>query len=476
MFTILFACSEVAPWAKTGGLGDVAASLPAALRARGHSISIVVPLYACLKETRTGLRPTHLLLEAPYAGQPLPGRIWQGRTEAGVPLFAVERDEFFDRSAFYGSELGDYFDNLDRFTWFCRMAVALAQRIRPVPSIIHANDWQTALIPAILRSLASPIRSVLTLHNLAFQGSFPASEFFRTGLPPEFFSPQGLEFFGRLNLLKGGILLAHRVTTVSPTYAREIQTAQFGCGLDGVLREQSYKLHGVLNGMDTVRWNPATDPHLPARYHASDLKGKALCKRALLERAGWKPGSRRPLFGVVSRLSSQKGWELILAVLDEIAALKSRLIVLGDGDPALRTRLAQEAAARPDHLWFHAGFDETLAHLIEAGADFFLMPSAFEPCGLNQLYSQRYGTPPIVHRTGGLADTVQDWNPHTQEGTGFVFERFEPQALITQLRRAVEVYQDRDAFTRLRLQGMSQDFSWQRSVSHYEHVYQRALI
>jgi starch synthase len=472
---ILFAASEMSPYAKTGGLGDVLAALPAALRKRGHSVSVVLPLYRGMAEKVPGIQATDLYIDLPLGREQLRARVWEGVADSGVRLYFIQRDEFYDRSHLYGTQTGDYADNAARFIYFNKAVVELARYIRPTPQILHLHDWQTGLVPAIVRSRQYKLKTVFTIHNLAFQGSFWAFDFDLSNLPGEYFSPPGVEFYGRLNLLKGALLLANQLTTVSPRYAEEIQTHAYGCSLEGVLKECRHKLTGILNGVDYNVWDPHTDPHLPSHYTASSPKGKAQCKKALLEEFNLPLGNE-PVFGIVSRLTTQKGFDLIQQTLeDSLLKTGAKFVLLGSGDPFFESFFTGLAAKYPRQVGVKIGFDEPLAHRIEAGSDFFLMPSQFEPCGLNQLYSLRYGTPPIVHETGGLSDSVDDYDENTGKGTGFKFGWYEAGGLRQAIQRALKVYAQPKALANLRHNGMQQEFSWDISAAAYEKVYANAL-
>lgn len=471
---ILFAASEIAPYLKTGGLGDVIGALPATLKARGHSISVALPLHRALRSALPDFRPSKVELRIAHDGFYLPGRVWIG-TAGTVRVFAIERDEFFDRLHLYGTSAGDYFDNCARYGWFSRAVVELVRYINPQPEILHLNDWQTGPAAWWAREVGLRSRVIFTIHNLAYQGVFSKTDAERVGLADRPFHPEGLEFYGRANFLKAGIAFAQQITTVSPSYASAIQTPEFGCGLDGVLRNVSARLTGILNGIDTETWNPATNPHLPAHFSADDLAGKELCKRDLLRACGWPTHPPMPLFGCVSRLVGAKGFDLILAAAPHLREAGARLILLGTGDPRLEDAFRDLATQYPEHVNARIEFSEAWAHRIEAGADFFLMPSEMEPCGLNQMYSQRYGTPPIVHGAGGLADSVQPWDPDRGTGTGFVFKPFQTRAFLHEIDRAISTFHKPSELARLRHNAMSQDFSWTVRAPAYETVYARAL-
>jgi starch synthase len=398
---------------------------------------------------------------------------------APVRTVLVRADRYFDREALYGDARGDYPDNAERFVFFCRAALEWLRAESPPPDVLHVHEWQSALAPAFLRGNAdvypelAGTRSVLTVHNLAYQGRFPAFDWHLLNLDPRYFVPDFVEFYGQINYLKAGLVFADAITTVSPRYAAEIGTPEFGEGLDGVLRVRRDRLRGILNGIDREAWNPATDPHLPARYDASDLRGKARCKAELQAEIGLAVLPDVPLLGMVSRLAEQKGLDLLAAALpDALATSDAQLVVLGSGDEHYERLLAALAADFPARVGLRVGFDEALAHRIEAGADMFLMPSRFEPCGLNQLYSLRYGTVPIVHATGGLDDTVVEFDPATGTGTGFKFTPYAPDAFLAALRRAFVTRRDRDRWARLVANGMAQDFSWDRAALEYRRLYE----
>ncbi|GAB4243691.1 MAG: glycogen/starch synthase [Candidatus Methylacidiphilales bacterium] len=472
---VLFAASELAPYVKTGGLGDVLGALPEALRERGHSVSVAAPLYAGLRETLPNLTRSKVALKVPFGGRDLPGRVWVGTTETGVRVFALERDEFFDRRHLYGSSEAEYFDNAARFGWFSRAVTRLVRFVDPLPEILHLNDWQTGLAAVWAREMVRGPRVVFTIHNLAYQGVFAREEAEALGVGAHHFSPDGIEFYGRVNFLKAGIVYAHQVTTVSPSYARAIQTPEFGCGLDGVLRQVSGCLTGILNGIDTTVWNPEDNPRLAGHFSVKSLQGKKVCKQDLLRACGWTNRPEAPIFGCVSRLVGAKGFDLILAAAPLLRERGARLVVLGTGEPRLEEAFRDLAERYPEDVAVRIEFSEAWAHRIEAGADFFLMPSEMEPCGLNQMYSQRYGTPPIVHGAGGLADSVEPWDPETGKGTGFVFKPFQTGAFHAEIERALSVFERPIELKRLRKNAMNQDYSWEARVPEYEAVYARAL-
>ncbi len=485
---ILWCVSEVAPLSKTGGLGDVAGALPRAIAGLGHEVRIATPFYRGVNPERYGATPG-LRLAVGLKGRPEPVEVWEGRLSDGVGLLLFRHDRYFGRAGLYvepqasnSQERGrDYPDNLERFTLFCRAVLEWLAQSPWVPDLVHTHEWQTALLPVYLRmsDRKRRIPTVFTIHNLAYQGLFPASTLPITGLGPEQLTVERIEFYGGLNLMKGAILDADLVTTVSPTYSREIRTAEQGCGLEGVLARRGEALFGVLNGVDYEVWDPRRDPLIPFRYDADDLSGKASCKEALLKELGLSPGDRgsgTPLIGIVSRLTDQKGWDLIVAVIEELMHLDVSLAILGTGEPRYQRLLEEVARRHPRRVGLRLGFDEGLAHRIEAGADIFLMPSRYEPCGLNQLYSLRYGTVPVVRATGGLADTVVPYTPSTAlsgEATGFAFTACEPSALLNVLLLALEVRRDPERWRAIQRAGMQADFSWERSAREYVRLYHK---
>jgi starch synthase len=475
--TIAMASSEALPYAKSGGLADVAGALPAHLAKLGHRVLLFVPYY---KETRA--RFPHLPrplgpLDLPFPGHDVRVELLRHEPAPGVTAWLVREDAAFDRPRLYGTADADYWDNAGRFALLSRAFLAGLQRLDERPDVIHVHDWQTALVPLYLRhrpDLAGSLAgtpTLITVHNLSYQGIFPRSALAYTGIPEELFRMQGVEYYGKLNLLKGGLLNAEAISTVSPRYSEEIRTPEFGEGLDGVLRERGAALHGILNGADYEIWNPETDPLLPARYSAGDLAGKARCKQELQRSFGFETEPGTPLFGIVSRMADQKGFDLLAAALPALAALPLRLCILGTGDRHYQDLLAALARSLPDRLGVHIGYDERLAHLIEAGADCFLMPSRFEPCGLNQLYSLRYGTIPVVRAVGGLVDTVEHFNPGRGTGTGFLFRDYDVNGLLWAVREALATYARTAEWARLRANAMAADFSWEASARSYADLY-----
>ena len=472
---VLCCASEIVPLAKTGGLADVAGALPAALAARGVDVRVAMPRYRGITIPQESAGP----VEVRVGDRVISGTVADARLPGGhLPIWLVDQPALFDRPGLYGEEGRDYEDNLTRFTFFSR---ALLQHLGTQTwqtDVIHCNDWQTALIPVILAADGRGPATVFTIHNLAYQGLFPAEQFPRTGLPRSMFTMQGLEFWGQVNLLKGGLYFADVLSTVSETYAREIQTEELGAGLDGVLRDRAGDLFGILNGVDYSAWDPSVDSLIPARYSPDDLAGKGRCKQHLQRTFNLPEEPRTPVVGMVTRLADQKGLDLVAAVITEVLATGAQFVVLGTGDPKYHALFEEMARRFSAQVGVRLGFDNALAHQIEAGADLFLMPSRYEPSGLNQLYSLRYGTVPVVRRTGGLADSIVDVTPETTDrGTanGFVFETYTPGALWDALRRALEAYRVPSVWLRVQQTGMRADFSWDRSAGRYLELYERAL-
>lgn len=478
---IVHAASELFPYIKTGGLADVVGALTGALADRGHEVSVFLPGYRAVREHPDAAKAAvKLRLKIELGDQSMSGEVRAFSPRKNLTVYLVCREEFFDRRAPYGNGERDYEDNADRFIFFCKAVVETMRVAELQADIVHAHDWQTALVPLLVREserrhgATLALKTVFTIHNIAYQGLFPAATFARTNLPEELNQIDGIEYYAQISLLKGGILFADRVTTVSPRYAQEIQTPEFGCGLDGVIQTRLDDLSGLINGVDTAVWNPATDALLPARYSAQDLRGKAVCRAELLKGAGMDPKFQGVVFGMVCRLTEQKGVDLVLANQEFFLEEDVKLIVLGAGDKRMEAELQALAARAPARVFLCARLDEAMSHLIEAGSDFFLMPSLFEPCGLNQMYSQVYGTVPVVSRVGGLADTVVDADEFPATGTGIMCA---PTAagLSDALRRALRLIADPARYAAVQQRGMARDFGWTAVTSAYEKLYTDAL-
>lgn len=477
---VLFVTSEITPLIKTGGLADVSGALPAALRKTGVDVRVLLPGYAQVLQALPPLltTPHHLVLPGfPEA------RLLLGTLPDGVPLIVIDCPSLYMRGGgAYQDERGaDWADNAQRFALLSWTAAMLASANTPldwVPELVHCNDWQTGLAPAYLHFSMHHVPSVMTVHNLAFQGVFPAYMATQLGLPEDSYQPEGLEYYGKLSFLKAGLFYADHITTVSPSYAQEIQGDELGFGMQGLLAHRSADLSGILNGIDTHAWDPASDPYLEANYDADDLSGKAVNKRALQQRMGLHADPKVPLFGLVSRFTHQKGVDLVLEVAPLLLALPAQLLLLGNGEKDLQHAALELVQRYPGQMAVCVGFDEGLSHQIEAGADIFLMPSRFEPCGLNQMYSQRYGTPPLVHATGGLIDSVVDCTPQTlAQGTasGFVFTRMRASDFMAAVRRALDAYHDKKKWSAIQRNAMRKDFSWEKSAAAYRDIYEKLL-
>jgi starch synthase len=465
---VLFATAEALPYWKTGGLADVARSLPDALVAAGHDVRIILPGYRLLVQTlaaATGAMEHDATLSVPWPGAARSADVVLHRPAWGAAAAFVQARGFFETDRPYEPVPGDILSLGRRFAFFCRSVVAYANHWGA--HLLHLNDWQTGLVPLYALLDGTDAASLFTIHNLAYQGNFPAQLLSHTGVPTEFMRTQnGLEFYGQVSFMKGGIAMADRLSTVSPTYAREIRTPEFGTGLQGLLTFRRQVLHGVLNGIDTDSWNPTRDPLLPATYDARSLKGKDRCREQLAVRAG--VDSAGPILGVVTRLAHQKGIDILLGALPELLRQGCSVVILGSGEPAFEHALAGVAAQAPDRIAISFAFDEPLAHLIYAGADFFLMPSIYEPCGLGQMIAQRYGTPPIGRRTGGLTDTIDD------NTTGFLFDDPAPHGLAEAVARAVEVWKGR-GWRVMQRRCMDSNNSWGRSAMEYVRLYELTL-
>ncbi|CBE69631.1 MAG: glycogen synthase GlgA [Candidatus Methylomirabilis oxygeniifera] len=479
---ILFVASEAAPFAHTGGLGDVAGALPKALSRFGHDVRLIMPLYRAVDARRHRLRIVASGLSVSASSGPQAVDVLEGNLSSEVPVYFVRHDPSFDRDGLYQTvSAEDYPDNAERFALFCRAALEVCRRVDFQPEVLHANDWQTALLPIYLKTTLRSdhffqrTATVFTIHNLGYQGLFPPEALSGLMLPRELFTPAGLEFYGKINLLKGGLLFADLLTTVSRRYSQEIQTVDQGFGLDGVLRQRHGDLFGVLNGIDPEEWSPAGDPHIAAHYTVDDLSGKAQCKADLQRRLKLPVRETVPLLAVISRLAWQKGLDLLHDILDTLMTLNVQLVLLGSGEKQLETAFREAAAKHPSTLAVRIGFDLPLSHQIEAGADLFLMPSRYEPCGLNQMYSLAYGTIPVVRATGGLDDTVVRFDPETGQGNGFKFEDATAPAFLQAIRQALALYRKKAPWPRLITNAMTADFTWDRSAGEYEQFYRRAV-
>ncbi|MEM9365400.1 MAG: glycogen/starch synthase [Planctomycetota bacterium] len=518
---IVYLSSEVVPFAKTGGLADVCGALPREVAALGHRCHVIMPAFPSTKQTSNAVQTTNMSFAVPMSPGKLVGcRVLQTQLpDSQVPVWLLDQPQYFDRPSLYGDAWGDYKDNAERFAFFSRAAI-MAMELLPWPvDVVHCNDWQTGIVPALLKArspmerprVESPSRigaaghatsseepflgrgqiatsdplanatTVLTVHNLAYQGEFPAEQFPWTGLGWDHFLPESFEFYGRLNFLKTGVVCADEITTVSPTYAKEITTSLHGCGLDPILRGRQDRLTGIINGVDNQVWNPSTDSHLFENYDVESwVSGKAANKRGLQSEVGLPIDSAVPLMGLVGRLASQKGWNMILPIIERHLKENrpTQWVVLGSGDESIAQPLKKLSEAFPQQLAVYLGFSNALAHRIEAGADLFIMPSLYEPCGLNQLYSMIYGTPCVVTSTGGLVDTIVDANAETiaaGTATGFHMDGFDAEALDRCINRALHTrYHHPTDWQAIATNGMRQDWSWRSSAQEYLRVYGRS--
>ncbi len=479
---VLFASSEVVPFSKTGGLADVAGALPGAVAARGHNVMVVTPRYSRL---RAQVKETGETVEvsigdktesASLAQATLPG----GTDGVDVPAIFTGNDDYFNREELYSTPDGDYEDNDIRFAFFAKALLEAARAKKFRPDVIHLNDWQSSLVPVYLKTdmaqdpFFSNARILLTIHNLGYQGLFPEETVERTGLPQYLFDPEYMEFYGKINFLKGGIVLSDAINTVSRRYSWEIQTPEYGAGLDGILRKRSERLFGILNGVDYTAWNPETDKLIAANYSPGKPSGKKRCKKDLLKEFGLPHVPGKPVIGMVSRLAGQKGFDLVKEAIPDMMIRDLQLVILGTGEREYHDYFNSITDQYPDRLGVKLTYDNAIAHKIEAGSDMFLMPSKYEPCGLNQMYSLKYGTVPVVRGTGGLDDTVTEWDGGSQ-GNGFKFYDYNSRAMLDCLDRALKVYRDKEAWKTIVANGMGEDHSWTASAAEYVKLYRNML-
>jgi len=461
---IAFCASEVVPFAKTGGLADVAGALPLALEALGQDLIIVMPGYKQVKEM-----PLTIKIKIKKFKEDISYSI----LGKNIKVYFIENDLYFNRDGLYADKTGDYKDNLERFSYYCKRTLQLLKEINFLPDIIHCHDWQTSLIPVYLKTLYKDdpfyknIKTILTIHNLGYQGLFSAQEYPKLGLDWSLFNMEMLEFYGKINILKGGIVFSDLITTVSHTYSKEIQTQEFGFGLEGVLLKRKDSLFGILNGLDYSIWNPKTDKFIAQRYSLEKPEAK-LKNKTELQRICKLPQKKDiPLFGIVSRLAQQKGFDILAKVIDNLVKMNLQLVILGTGDLKYHLLLEEKAKKYPKVISLHLKFDDPLAHKIYAGSDIFLMPSKYEPCGLGQMISLKYGTIPLVFKTGGLADTVNQEN-------GFVFDNYSPNDLLKTIKKAMQVFKNKNKWKKLMLKAMQYNFSWEISAKEYLKLYERA--
>jgi starch synthase len=478
---IIHVAGEMYPYVKTGGLADAVGSLASTLADKGHEVAVFVPGYRAALENVEVSRAEHRLgLRVEMGDRICSGEVRVLPVKKGLTVYFIGRDEFFDRQFPYGNGERDYEDNDARFIFFCKAVVEVMRIAEIRADVVHSHDWQAALLPLLLRfeerrsGISLAMKTVFTIHNIAFQGIFPMRSFGLANLPEELLGIDGLEYYGQINLMKGGILFADRVTTVSPRYAQEIQTAEFGCGLEGVVGTRVDDLVGLVNGIDSRVWSPVNDRLLPERYSAADMTGKTACRTALLGRMGMDVAFTGPVFGMICRLTAQKGLDLLLAAKEFFIEQDCRLIVLGTGERRFESALREMAQAHPGKIALSLMHDEETSHLIEAGADFFLMPSRFEPCGLNQMYSQAYGTIPVVTRVGGLTDTVVDIDENPSDGTGIMCAPV-LKGFVQALQRALQLHGQPERMAETVSRAMARDFSWEKAATAYERLYENTV-
>jgi len=479
---ILVVSSEVAPLAKTGGLADMTGSLSAALSRQGHEVVIAVPYYQQIRALGLTTFPVLEDIMADFGGRSVKASVLKSvLPKTDVTVYLVDCPEFFDRPGLYQEDGNDYGDNLERFALFCQAILATLKREYWQPHVIHCNDWQTALIPIYLRTwyredpFYNPIKVLYTIHNLAYQGIFPKEKLLELHLPWYLYHIDGIEFYERISLMKGGIVCSDRISTVSPRYAAEIRTKELGCGLEGVLNKRKKVLVGILNGMDYSVWSPDQDGCIAATYSARDLSGKVRCKAALQKENGLVIDPSMPVLGMISRLDEQKGLDILAEVFPELMARKVQVVLLGTGQPKYHKTFGEFARKYEGKAGIHLTFDNDMAHRIEAGADLFLMPSHYEPCGHNQMYSLRYGTIPVVRATGGLADTVTEYSPETGEGNGFVFINHKGNEFLAAIEKGLAMFQKKETWDSLMKKAMKMDFSWNVSARSYGQLYEEMV-
>jgi starch synthase len=479
---ILFVSSEMVPFSKTGGLADVAGGLTKALRKLGHEVATIVPYYKATRKKGFSIEDVDIPFAIPMSDREEYGEIFRLVQDDGSIVYFIGKEAYYDREQLYGTPQGDYPDNAERFIFFSKAALQACKVLKCRPDIVHCNDWQTGLVPVFLKTLQNTdpsfkkVATLFTIHNIAYQGLFWHLDMHLTNLSWDLFNPEGIEYYGKINLLKAGIVGSDIITTVSPRYAEEIQTPEFGYGLEGILRKRSGRLFGVLNGADYEEWNPETDKYLAANYSARDLSGKAKCKRDLLEHFGLPARNDAPLIGIVSRLADQKGFDILAEVMNDIVREGFQFVLLGTGEEKYHTLFNKMAKKHPDKVGIKLTFSNEIAHKIEGGADMFLMPSLYEPCGLNQMYSLKYGTAPVVRATGGLDDTIVDHPTSPKSGNGFKFHEYTSSALLEKLRQARKFYENKEEWKRIMLNGMTCDFSWDSSARKYAELYQKAIL
>ncbi|MCE5194690.1 MAG: glycogen synthase GlgA [Nitrospiraceae bacterium] len=473
---ILIAASEAVPFAKTGGLADVTSALHKKFGKLGKKSYLVLPLYKKIRK-EFKLKDTKVSITVPLGNRIIKACVFT----LDDSVYFIDCPEFFDRDELYGTSQNDYPDNASRFIFFSRAILESCKALNLKPDIIHCNEWQTGLVPLYLKTLYrndvffSKTASIITIHNLGYQGLFSAFLMNLTGLSPALFTPEGIEFYGKMNFLKAGLISADLITTVSNTYAGEISTKEYGFGLDGLLRKRKSDIRGIINGIDYDEWNTEKDKYISKKYSVNDLSGKKQCKLQLIKECSINPDPKIPIIAIISRLSAQKGIDLFLPIIESIISEKANIVILGKGDDIFHKKLTAASKKYKDMLNLTIGFNDEFAHRIYSGADIFLMPSRYEPCGLGQIIAMRYGTIPVVRKTGGLADTVSEFNTGNDKGTGFLFSEYTPNALYTVLKNALDTYKNENKWQKLILNAMRTDFSWENSARKYIEIYNEAI-
>lgn len=476
---IVFTSSEVTPFAKTGGLGDVVGALPKALAKVGVECFIILPKYKCVDAEKFKLVKSEKRIVVHMAGRHVDAEIFTTTLYGNIPVYFVGNVDYFDRDGIYEAEGEPFHDNAERFGFFSKVCLKLLKEFDIRCDIIHCNDWQTGLIPLYLKRIRPndcffyKTRTIFTIHNIAYQGVFEADNLDLLGIPHDVFSTEGVEFYGKINLLKSGLVFSDIITTVSMTYAKEIQTEVYGCGLDGLLRKRTESLVGIINGIDDDEWNPLKDEIIAEQYSANNLSGKKTCKRDIMGIFGLECNEDIPLVGIISRLDEQKGFDLIEEVIDDLMKMNIKLCLLGLGRPKYHEFLERTETKYREKFSIRLAFDNTIAHKIEAGVDIFFMPSRYEPCGMNQLYSLKYGTIPVVRNTGGLADTIKEYDPVSKKGNGFKFSGYTGEEFLNSVYDAVNLYQNKEEWKVLVKNAMGYDYSWDKSANEYMKLYQK---
>ncbi|MEO8206785.1 MAG: glycogen/starch synthase [Chthoniobacterales bacterium] len=470
---IFMATSEMEPFARTGSFADVMLALPGELQRLGHQVSVAIPFYRCIRENKNfKIKSTKVQLTVAMGNQTRTAEVFETRAPNGVQVLLIRRDEYFDRSGLYGTDGADYQDNAERFIFFTKCVIELAKRLDPVPEILHAHDWQTALLPLLVKAQNAPFATALTIHNLAYQGNFWSYDFALTNLGGEWFSVKGAEFYGSMNCIKAGIVQADAVIVPSAHYARDIQTKDFGCGLEDVIQENAGKIHGIPDGVDYSIWNPASDSFLSEKYEPAKLKGKAACRAALLKKFDLDPSPSGPIFTILSRLIESKGIDILLPILDRMLAADVRLIIVGEGNARYETVLKTLLKKHRRKMAWEKTYEESLAHLLLAGGDMLLLPARLEASGVTAMAALKYGTLPLARATGGLHQIVRDYDSAAGTGNGFVFYDYTPEAFLDAVRRAGKVFSDKAQWQSLMSRAMEADFSWVNSAKRHERIYE----